>query len=184
MDDKRIIDLFSARDEKAIAAVEKKYGGLCYYVASNILGRHEDSEECVNDVLLALWNAIPPAHPENLPAFIAKLARNRAAAKRRDMKSRGRGEVTVVGDESLLFLDDGTDLLSEFEAKRMGRVISEYLQRLDGDQRDIFVLRYFLGMKLEDVARQTGFSLGKVKMSITRTKKKLEEELRKEGFEL
>ena len=60
MDDKKIIEMFLARDENAIRAVEKKYGGLCYHVASNILASHEDREECVNDVLLALWNAIPP----------------------------------------------------------------------------------------------------------------------------
>ena len=61
MDDKKIIEMFLARDENAIRAVEKKYGGLCYHVASNILASHEDREECVNDVLLALWNAIEKA---------------------------------------------------------------------------------------------------------------------------
>ena len=184
MDDKKIIGLFLARDENALRAVEQKYGALCYYVAQNILGRHEDCEECVNDVLLALWQSIPPEDPENLRAFTAKLTRNHALAKRRNQKSRGRGEVTVVSDEYLEFLDSGTDLLSEYEAKRMGRVISDFLGTLEEDGRDIFVLRYFLGMKLEVIARETGFSLGKVKMSLARTKKKLLEKLRKEGFEL
>ena len=39
-------------------------------------------------------------------------------------------------------------------------------------------------MKLEAVAKETGFTLGKVKMSLSRTKKRLREKLRKEGFEL
>ena len=184
MDDKKIIGLFLARDENALRAVEQKYGGLCYYVAENILGRREDCEECVNDVLLALWQSIPPEEPENLRAFTAKLTRNRAIAKRRDQNSRGRSEVTIVSDECLDFLDSGADLLSEFEAKRMGKVISEFIATIEEEGRDVFVLRYFLGMKLEAVARETGFSLGKVKMSLARTKKKLREELRKEGFEL
>ena len=144
MDDKKIIGLFLARDENALRAVEQKYGGLCYYIAENILGRREDCEECVNDVLLALWQSIPPEEPENLRAFTAKLTRNRAIAKRRDQNSRGRSEVTIVSDECLDFLDDGGDLLTEFESRRMG----------------------------------------KVKMSLSRTKKRLREKLRKEGFEL
>ena len=184
MDDKKIIGLFLARDENALRAVEQKYGGLCYYVAENILGRHEDCEECVNDVLLALWQSIPPEEPENLRAFTAKLTRNRAIAKRRDQNSRGRSEVTIVSDECLDFLDDGTDLLSEYEAKRIGKVISEFLTTVEEDSRDVFILRYFLGMKLEAVAKETGFTLGKVKMSLSRTKKRLREKLRKEGFEL
>ena len=171
MDDKKIIGLFLARDENALRAVEQKYGGLCYYVAENILGRHEDCEECVNDVLLALWQSIPPEEPENLRAFTAKLTRNRAIAKRRDQNSRGRSEVTIVSDECLDFLDSGTDLLSEFESRRMGKVISEFLAEVEEDARDVFVLRYFLGMKLEAIAKETGFSLGKVKMSLARTKK-------------
>ena len=184
MDDKKIIGLFLARDENALRAVEQKYGGLCYYVAENILGRHEDCEECVNDVLLALWQSIPPEKPENLRAFTAKLTRNRAIAKRRDQNSRGRGKITVVSDECLDFLDDGGDLLTEFESRRMGKVISEFLAEVEEDARDVFVLRYFLGMKLEAVAKETGFTLGKVKMSLSRTKKRLKEKLRKEGFEL
>ncbi len=184
MDDKKIVELFLARDENAIRAVEKKYGGLCYYIASNILARHEDCEECVNDVFLALWNVIPPDTPENLRAYIAKATRNRALAILRDSKARGRGEFVLVGDECLTLIDDGTDLLSEFESKRMGRVISDFLRTVEAEQRELFVLRYFLGMRLEAVAKKTGFTLGKVKMSLARTKKKLQEELRKEGFTL
>ena len=37
-------------------------------------------------------------------------------------------------------------------------------------------------MKLEAVARETGFSLGKVKMSLSRTKKKLEEKYKDRKF--
>ena len=184
MDDKKIIGMFLARDENALRAMEQKYGALCYYVAENILGRHEDCEECVNDVLLALWQSIPPEEPENLRAFTAKLTRNRAIAKRRDQNSRGRGKVTVVSDDCLDFLDDGGDLLTEFESRRMGKVISEFLAEVEEDARDVFVLRYFLGMKLEAIAKETGFTLGKVKMSLSRTKKRLREKLRKEGFEL
>jgi signal transduction histidine kinase len=136
MDDKKIIELFLARDENAIRAVEKKYGRLCYYVASNILACHEDCEECANDVFLALWNAIPPEIPENLRAYIAKAARNRALAILRDSNARGRGEVKIVGDECLFFVDDGTDLLSEFEAKRMGKLISDFLRRTEEEQRE------------------------------------------------
>ena len=90
----------------------------------------------------------------------------------------------LIGDDNLALVEDGSDLLTEFESKRMGKVISDFLRTVDEEQREIFVLRYFLGMKLGEVAKRTGSSLGRVKMSLSRTKKKLEEELRKEGFAL
>lgn len=183
MDDKKIIELFFERDEQAIRAVEKKYGGLCFYIASNILACREDAEECVSDVMLALWNAIPPDRPEDLRAYIGKAVRNRSLARLRESKTQRRGGGAIhLGDDCLAMLDDGSDLATEFEARRMGRVISGFLRSVGEDNKDIFVMRYYLGMSLDEVARQTGFTLGKVKMSLARTKKKLEQELRKEGF--
>ena len=68
MDDKRIIELLFARDEQALREIEEKYGGLCRYIASNVLAMNEDIEECCNDILLAIWNAIPPDCPADLRA--------------------------------------------------------------------------------------------------------------------
>lgn len=183
MDDKRIIELFFARDERAIAETEKKYGALCRYIAGNILASREDVEECVSDVLLALWNAIPPEDPEDFCAYIGKSVRNRAYAISRDANTWKRGgRVTVVGEEFMSTLDDGTDLAYDFEAKRMGGVISDLLRRVGETNKDIFIMRYWLGMSHAQIMKQTGFSEGKIKMSLKRTREKLAEALRKEGF--
>ena len=63
MQDEKIIELFFERDEKALKETEAKYGNFCRTVASNILSMREDREECLNDLLLALWNNIPPERP-------------------------------------------------------------------------------------------------------------------------
>jgi hypothetical protein len=60
MTDEKIIEMLFERNEDALREVEKKYAVFCHTVAANILAIREDREECVNDVLLALWNAIPP----------------------------------------------------------------------------------------------------------------------------
>lgn len=57
MEDSRIIELFFARDEKAISETHSKYGRYCYSIAYNILAVNEDCEECVNDTLMKAWNA-------------------------------------------------------------------------------------------------------------------------------
>lgn len=59
MDDDKIIDLYWTRSELALSETQMKYGGLCVSIASNILSNREDSEECVNDVYLALWKQHP-----------------------------------------------------------------------------------------------------------------------------
>ena len=92
MEDRDIVELFWNRDPAAIRAVSEKYGKLCGTLARNILGSREDAEECVNDAFLNAWNAIPPARPAELAAFLSKIVRslsfnrfrkNRAGKRRR-----------------------------------------------------------------------------------------------------
>lgn len=183
MEDKRIVELFFARDESALGETEKKYGGLCRYIASNILALREDVEECVNDVLLALWNAIPPDCPIDLRAYIARAVRNNAHARSRDANAWKRGgRVQIVGDEFLSLLEDGTDLASEFEARRAGGIISNFLEKISKSDKKIFVMRYWMGLSIEQIMSQTGYGESRIKMSLHRTRKKLAAELEKEGI--
>ena len=72
MDDLQIIELYFARDEHAIKETDIKYGKLCFRVAKNILLNNEDSEECVNDTYLTVWNKIPPPVQIILPHSSAR----------------------------------------------------------------------------------------------------------------
>ena len=92
MDDSRIIELFEQRDERAIAESNVKYGQLCTRVAMNILQNAQDAEECVSDTYLKAWNAIPPARPARLGAFLAKITRNLSLDRYRAIHAAKRGE--------------------------------------------------------------------------------------------
>ena len=96
MDDAKIVQMYFDRDEQAIPATADKYGNYCTSIANNILGNHEDAEECVNDTYLNTWNAIPPHRPKMLSTFLGKIVRNLAfnrykhnTADNHDQKNRG-----------------------------------------------------------------------------------------------
>ncbi len=76
MEDREIIRLFLARDENAIKELDKKFRPLAKHIAFNILGNEEDAEECINDAYYAVWNNIPPADPNSLPAYLGTIVRN------------------------------------------------------------------------------------------------------------
>ncbi len=185
MTDEKIIELFWARDESAIRETEKKYRDLCLYVASNILALKEDREECFNDVLLALWNNIPPERPQNLRSYIGTATRNHALNRSKEMNAWKRGRnIQIVGDEFLEGVADGHDLAEGFEAKRAGGIINEFLETLRDDDRRIFIMRFWMGLEYSQISRHTGFTESKVKVSVHRTRKKLAEILIKEGITL
>lgn len=183
MKDEKIIELFFARDEEALRQIEKKYGALCSYVASNFLALREDREECVNDVMLALWNSIPPEKPQNLPGYISEVTRRQAINKSRAANAWKRGgQVTTVNEEFLSMLDDGTDLAELYESRRAGKLISRFLRTLADRERRMFLMRYWFDMSPTEIARQFSCGESRVKMTLLRTRRKLADYLKKEGI--
>ena len=77
MDETWILQRFLARDEEGLAAAYAQLGPGLTALAARIAGP-ETAEECVNDALLAAWQAIPPLAPVHLAAYLAKLTRNAA----------------------------------------------------------------------------------------------------------
>lgn len=75
MDDRKIVELYFARDESAIRETEKKYSSYLFVTALNILNSREDSSECVNDTYFKAWNAMPPHDPPVLKYFLGKITR-------------------------------------------------------------------------------------------------------------
>ena len=183
MKDEKIIELFWARDERALGETQEKYKNLCMYVGAQILASNEDREECFNDLLLSLWNSIPPEKPTNLRAYIGRSMRNHALNRSRDNNAWKRGKnFQTVGEEFLQTVEDGHSLADSFEAKRAGEVVNRVLEAISKDDRRIFIMRFYLGMSISDISHQLGFGESRIKVSVHRTKKKIAELMVKEGI--
>ena len=81
LEDEEIIELYWARNERAISETDKKYKNYLYTIAYNILHDALDCEECLNDTYLGTWNTIPPTRPNVFQAFISKIMRNTAIGR-------------------------------------------------------------------------------------------------------
>ena len=184
MDDKQILDLYWARSESAIAETDRKYGKFCHRIAYNILVNHEDSEECVNDTYLKTWSIIPPKRPVRFGAFLGKIVRNLALNRYEKLHTakRGSGEVPVALDELAECLPSKDSVEAQVDARELGRIISAFVRGLKQRDGDLFLRRYFYMDSLEDAAAYVGLSPKHAAVSLHRTRKKLEEHLRKEGF--
>ena len=67
-----IIELLERRDEKALELLRFYYGDYCRAILLRLLGSREETEEALSDVWLQIWNAIPPARPRHLKAYLPK----------------------------------------------------------------------------------------------------------------
>ena len=180
MEDHDIIEMFFARDERAIGETSGKYGSYCGSIAMNILSSHEDTEECLNDTWLRAWNSIPPHRPNILRVFVGKITRNLALDryKARTAEKRAGGEFAMSLDE----LDECIGASDERESAEIGESISRFLRTQPKETRSVFVCRYFYCDSVADIAKRFGMSEGKVKTLLFRTRNKLKIHLEGEGI--
>ena len=185
MEDQQIIDLYWARSEDAIVQTAAKYGRYCHTIAFNILKNDSDSEECVNDTYLKVWNIIPPRRPSIFSALLAKITRNLALDRFKFLSAgkRGGGQVALALDElSDCVPDRNPDDL--FERKELVEVLNHFLSSLPPERRKVFMLRYWYLCSVKDIASELKLSESKVKMILLRERNHLRTLLDKEGVSL
>ncbi len=181
--DSEILMLFSAHDESALAEAARAYGGLCKGIAQNILGSEQDAEECVNDMLFAAWNSIPP-EPEHLRAYLAALTRNLAMNRlqKRHAQRRGGGELPGVLDELAELLPAQESVEQTVDERALTEAIAGFLRGISSRARRVFLLRYFSAMPVQEIANTLSLNENTVKSILMRTRGKLRVYLQKEGY--
>ena len=178
--DDKIIKLYWDRDEKAIEETACKYSNYLFSIAYNIVHDKPDCEECLNDTYLAAWNAMPPSKPNVLKAFLTTITR-RIAINRFHSNMR-HSEMTVALSELEAFLSDGESVDSRFDAKELGRVISDFVRRLPQRRRFIFMSRYYAAEPIDTIAKELDLSRSMVNKELAAIRKALKEKLESEGY--
>ena len=186
MDDKEIIALFLARDEGAIQAAQRQYGGYCAAIANGILDDRGAAEECVNDTWLRCWQSIPPQRPRSLKSFAGRIVRNLALNVRRTDAAwkRGGGQVPVALEE-LNEVVSGEDTPEEaLDRTVLLEALNRFLAELPEVQRNLFLRRYWYLDSAEQMAKRFAMSKTQVTTTLHRLRVKLRAYLEQEGFEL
>ena len=186
MDDRQIIELYHRRDEVAIKQTDQKYGRYCFSIALSILHSHHDAEECVSDTFLQAWNSIPPASPQSLKLYLAKIIRNVSfnRYKRQNSQKRGGGEIDLVLDEISELISNTKDICDEMEERELCKSIQRFLCSISLRNRNIFIWRYFYCYSIKKIAEALELRENNVSKILLRTRKKLQQYLEKEGYSI
>lgn len=184
MDDSMIIKMLHDRNEQALSAIRAEYGALCLALCQRLLGSSADAEECLNDVLMEVWQSVPPQQPKNLRAYLVAAARRRAVDRLRADTAAKRG-----GKQYQLALDELSDVLAAPErveetadAHALSAAVQQFLRECSPGTRQMFMQRYYLAMPLQEIAQMRGMTSGAVKAQLRRTRTRLREYLQREGF--
>lgn len=181
MEQEKLILLYWERKESAIQETQKEYGSYCKQIAYHILRNRQDTEECMNDTYLNIWNSIPPQKPICFRAYIAKITRNLSLnrLKARQAKKRRENEVVLCLDE----LEDciGVDMVERhLEEKILVEKLNEFLARLSEQDRNLFIRRYFFVYSITELAKGYHMTAANVSSSLFQIRAKLKQFLKEE----
>lgn len=180
MDDSRIIDLYFARDERAISETRLSYGRLINSVAMGILHSPSESEECEDDTYLRAWQSMPPTRPNYLSAFLTRITRNLAVDRLRERQRRiPLGAMMVLDELSEAIPDVGGDLCEDIALRD---AINGFIESLSKTKRQMFIKRYFYMREIKEISREMGIASGSVKVTLWRIRQELRQYLESRGI--
>ena len=154
MEDYSIIELYFQRSENAIYETDLKYHDYCENIGMNILNNHQDTEECINDLYLKIWNAIPPQKPTCFHAFLGKIMRNLSLDRfrKRTTQKRRDGDFYILLSELEECIPSTTSVWKSCSEKLLTDLINEFLDNINEIDRVVFVKRYFFCEKISQIA--------------------------------
>jgi RNA polymerase sigma-70 factor (ECF subfamily) len=180
--DKNLVSLIKNNPEKGIRECMNRYSGPVNTICRNFLTEMsvEDVEEAVADTFFKLWKNIKQFDIErgsSLKSYLFEIARNTAIDKRRKAKLPDMfpiDEVTLEADYSVE---------AEMEKREKERILHEALKEYKEPDRTVFILRYFYGEKIKEIAALLSLDAKNVENILFRGKERLKEMLVRKGVD-
>lgn len=183
MDDRELLALLRARPEDGLWELTQKYGALINAVVRRILPADaEDAEECAADVLVRIWRSaenLAPQH-DTLRGYVIWCARNTAIDRYRRLK-RQRLHTADGEEEFLEALPAPRTTEDDAEAGAAMAQVERSIRALPPPDDEIFARRFLLCETVPQIAARLGMNIKAVESRLQRGKKKLREQLIREG---
>ncbi|MCR5829058.1 MAG: RNA polymerase sigma factor [Lachnospiraceae bacterium] len=179
---------FLEGDNSAYDSLMVKYGDALTVYLKGFLYSWEDAEDLMIEVFAQIMVKKPRIQDGFFKAYLYKCAHNSVAhfykkdKRKKVFSTEGFEEyISETGDEPTegIRSSDAYDGVWRDEKKR---IVRKCLERIDDDMREALWLFYFEELSYKDSASVMNVNIKKIDNLMTRGKKRLKEELEKEGI--
>lgn len=169
------------RKEDALDYIVDKYLPLVKGIINKVLipiGDGEGIEECINDVFISVWNNAEKFNGDasNFKNWICAIAKFKAIDYYRNQKRKAEiilDSVDIIENDII----EDNPLEDKLINKENKNQIIKMLNSLEPMDRDIFIMKYFLGYKADEIAGKFGITKASVNNRLYRGKIKLKENM-------
>ncbi|MEJ8305948.1 sigma-70 family RNA polymerase sigma factor [Saccharibacillus sacchari] len=167
--EQKIVQRIRNRDEQALREMIDHYGGLLKAIVYRHLpGSLQDREECLDDVLIAVWNHIASFDQErnSFKQWIAAVAKYRAIDYRRRWVKEN--ERRAAGEPDTHRLHD-----TRHDEASLRSETDEVLAHLPEQERRLFEQYYLDGVPVREIAQEHQVKESWIHNKLSRGRKKL-----------
>ena len=177
MTDKEIIRLYnSGRGEDAFKGIVDTYSERLYWHVRRFLCSHEDTNDLLQDIYIKVWTALPSFRGDSqIFTWLWRIATNEVINHLRKQKFKA----LISFDSAAEVLVKKIDEDPYFNGDELQRELYKAIQKLPEKQRLVFNMRYFDGLKYEQISEITDTSVGALKASYHHAYNKIRDELNK-----
>lgn len=188
-----ILTAWDSGREDILAGLIDSYTDKLLSIAIGILENKEDAEEVVNDTFLEAYYHIDDfvgLDKDEKISLLVIYTKNNARDRIRKRNRKRKVELT-----SLTYYDNETEEMKEFEVpdessipenilinEENSRKIAAYIDRLNDEQHDVIVLKYYYGMNDKMIAKRLKISITAVSSRLTRARNTLHKMMKGESL--
>ena len=172
MDDSALIAALQSGADGAMDALLRRYGGLLRYVAGGVLRHPEETEDCLSEICLQLWQKAGQFDPAkgSLSAWLTAIARNMALNR---LKALRRDEARRSETEPVSNHTPETEVLRQERLDKLRAAVNA----LSDFDRQLFYRKYYYMQPMAQIAAEMGLSPRSAEGRLYRLRKQLQERL-------
>lgn len=160
--DEALLTAIAGRDQRAVAALYDRYGGLAYGLALRVLNDRHAAEDVVQEAFLSAWRRAESFQPGRggARAWLLAIVHHRAIDRLRGTAGLARHNVPLDAVAGVLAVDDSWQ---EVSIHLLRERLKQGLATLPAAQRQAIELAYFGGHTQAAIAERMAVPVGTVK---------------------
>jgi len=177
--DRDLMGRLALGDRGALEPLMERHYRRIYRVALAYLRNVDDALDAVQETFVkAFRNAARWDPASEVAPWLVRIAVNHSIDRyRRGRRRLAREEPLDDGDHELRMAAAGPSAERAVFGREVAERVAEALKDLPAKQREVFVLRHYDEMSLDEIAQTLGMSLGTVKSSLHRAVHRLRADL-------
>ncbi len=185
MNEQKIVALAKNGDHSAFEQIVTAYERKVYNMALRYTGNPEDALDISQEVFLRVYRFLHKYKGESsLSTWIYRITMNvchDTAGNKTNIYELSLDSKSGDDEQTTEIADTRYDPEKELEKKHTRQLVQQAISMLDGDHRDVIIMRDINGLSYDDISRVLNISPGTVKSRISRAREKLKNYLLKSG---